>query len=570
MKSFLTVAKNPLLSKCLLIMKVTTFFLLFFALHVSAEGIGQNKLTFRFKKTEIAGILTHIEKETNYRFLYNQQLTDLHRKVSLSVEEADIKQALDKIFASTGLTYQFMENNLIVVRENEHKKRIQKPVTGVIVDENGKPLAGVSISVKGSGEGTTTNDKGEFSINVQESDVLTFSYVGFEPQELRVGSLDTFTITMVSVKRDLDAVVVIGYGSVKKKDLTGSVISVKPEEIRKVPAANLMESLQGKLPGADITRNNGSPSSGLMITIRGNRSITAGNGPLFIVDGIQYPTIQDINPNDIQSMEVLKDASSTAVYGSRGANGVIIVTTRKGAAGKPRITLNSYYGVSDLSGYPRYMNSEEYRDLRREANRRITLAGINPGGVWSSPADDGALLNAGEMDNLNNGVYTNYTDEIFTKGSMQEYQVGVSAGSDKTRVYLSMGYFREAGVLKNDNLTRYTGRLNVDQTLGSIARAGMQFQFTYYDANTRTNPLDEASKVSPFSKAFDDNGNIILNPMNEAARWNPLVDDQPNIYAENNSSTNRTLGVAYVELMPFKGFSIRSNFGAVFNNVALR
>lgn len=570
MKSFLTVAQNPLLSKLIMYMKVTAIFLLVFTLGVSAEGLGQNKLTFRFKKTEIAGILNHIEKETTYRFLYNEQLSSVHRKVTLSVEEADIHQALDQLLASSGLVYQFMENNLIVIRQTEEKKKLAKTVIGKITDETDKAMAGVSINVKGSSVGTTTNDKGEFSINVEETDVLVFTYVGYEPQELRVGSTENFSIMMVSVKKDLDAVVVIGYGTVKKRDLTGSVISVKADEIKKVPAANLMESLQGKLPGADITRMNGSATSNVNITIRGNRSITAGNGPLFIVDGIQYSSIQDINPNDIQSMEVLKDASSTAVYGSRGANGVIMVTTKKGSTGKPRINFNSYYGNSEVSGYPRYMNSTEYQDFRREANRRITLAGINPTGVWTSPANDPALFNSAELANLQNGVYTDYPNLLFRNGNMQDYQVGLSAGSDKTKVYLSLDYFKETGIMKSDDLARYTGRLNVDQLIGKIARAGMQFQFTYYDANTRTNPLDEASKVAPYSEAFDATGAIILSPMNDAARWNPLVDDQPNIYAVNNSATNRTLGVAYVELMPFKGFTFRSNLGAVFSNSAVR
>ncbi|HEX2627997.1 MAG TPA: SusC/RagA family TonB-linked outer membrane protein, partial [Chitinophagaceae bacterium] len=287
---------------------------------------------------------------------------------------------------------------------------------------------------------------------------------------------------------------------------------------------------------------------------------------LFIVDGIQYSSIQDINPNDIQSMEVLKDASATAVYGSRGANGVVLVTTKKGTTGKARISANSYYGISQNTGFPDFMNSIQYRDFRREANRRITLAGINPGGSWITDANDGLLFNAAELTNINNGVYTNYFDEIFVDGSQQEHQVSASGGSDKTKIYLSLGYFKEEGIFRRDDLNRYSGRVSVDQTLGKIAKAGMQFQFTYYNANARMNPLDEASKVSPFSTAFDQNGAIILSPMGEAARWNPLIDDQPNIKAINNSNTSRTLGVAFLELTPFKGFSARSNLGIVIDN----
>ncbi len=565
MKSFLTVAHSPLLSKLLRFMKVTTFLMLVFALQVSAKGIGQDKLTLKFKKTEISNILAHIEKETSYRFLYNQQLVGVRQKISVHVENATVKQALDQLFHRTGLVYQFMENNLIVIKNEQVKIKQQKPITGKITDENGTPMAGVSVTIKGTGRGTSTDTKGEYTLDAGENEILVFSYVGYESQEFKVGSNVSFMVALSSVKKDLETVVVIGYGQVKKRDLTGSVISIKADEIKKVPAANLLESLQGKLPGADITRNNGSAMSGVSITIRGNRSITAGNGPLIIVDGIQYSSIQDINPNDIQSLEVLKDASSTSVYGSRGANGVIMITTKKGSAGKPKISANSYYGVSSLDKYPSYMNAEQYANLRRDANRRITLAGVNPGGIWSSTANDGLLFTSQELDNLSKGVYTNYNDLLFKDGSQQEHQAGISAGGEKTKIYLSLSYFKEKGIFKNDELDRYTGRLNVDQSLGKIARAGMQLQFSYYDIDLRTSPVDEASKISSFSKAHDSLGNIILSPNNEAARWNPLIDEQPGI-AVNNTIIQRTFGITYLELTPLKGLTVRSNLGIVFNN----
>ena len=326
-----------------------------------------------------------------------------------------------------------------------------------------------------------------------------------------------------------------------------------------------MESLQGKIPGADITRTNGSAASGTSITIRGNRSLIANNSPLVIVDGIQYGSIQDINPNDIQSLEVLKDASSTAIYGSRGANGVIIVTTKKGSTGKPKINFNAYYGVNSLEEYPRYMTSSQYANWRREANRRITIAGINPGGNWNSPADDNLLFSPVELTNINNGVNTDYTDLIIVDGKQQEYQVGVSAGSDKTKAYFSLDYYNEQGMFKNDALDRYTGRLNLEQSLGRIAKAGMQLQLTYYDIDVRTNPVDEASKISPFSLPYDSLGNVVLSPNNDAARWNPLIDEQPGI-AINNTLLTRTLGAVFVELNPWKGFTFRSNLGMVFTD----
>ncbi len=571
MKSFLTGTRNPareswhpMLSKALLVMKLTTILLIAFALNVSATGYGQERLSFRFKKTEIAGILTSIEKATHYRFLYNDQLRSIRQKVNLEVENASIRQTLDQLFLKTGLIYLLMENNLIVVKE-QMAATAEKPITGKITDDNGVPLSGVTIRIKGSEKGTTTNDQGLFSLNADDEDILVFSYVGYEAQETKVGARTAINVSLTSAARNLENIVVIGYGAVKKRDLTGAVVSVKSDEIKKVPSGNVMESLQGKLPGADIMRTSGSASAGVNITIRGNRSLMASNAPLVIVDGIQYNTFQDINPNDIQSLEVLKDASSTAIYGSRGANGVILITTKRGSNGKPKISLNSYYGVSSVSDYPDYMNSDEYRAWRREANRRIPLAGINPSGTWTSEANDGLLFSAEELKNLGNGINTNYSDLLFRDGSQQEHQVGVSAGNDKTKVYLSLNYYNEKGLLKGDELKRYTGRMNVDQTLGKFAKTGMQMQLTYYDIDARTNPMDEASKVAPWSTPYDSAGNIILFPVNDQARWNPLADEQPGV-ATNNTLITRTLAATYLELTPFKGLSLRSNLGFVFTD----
>lgn len=442
-----------------------------------------------------------------------------------------------------------------------------REIRGRITDRTtAQPLPDVTVTVKG-GSATRTDAEGNFILQASGSGPveLEVSLVGYGTQTITVQDGAPASISLERQVKSLDEVVVIGYGQVRKRDLTGSVVSVKSDEIKKVPAANLMESLQGKLPGADITRTNGSAASGVSITIRGNRSLRADNGPLIIVDGVQYNSIQDINPNDIQSLEVLKDASSTAIYGSRGANGVIIVTTKKGTTGKPKISATSYYGVSEISDYPRFMNTEEYVAFRRAANRRITDAGINPGGVWTGPANDPLLFSPVELANISAGVNTDYPALFFRNGSQQEHGVGVAAGGDKTRVYISMNYYDEKGIFRLDDLKRYSGRLNLDQTLGRIAKTGMQMQFTYYDINTRTSPIDEASKIAPFSLPYDSLGNVVRSPNNDAARWNPLSDEGENM-AVNNTRVNRTLAVAYLELTPFKGFSLRSNLGVVFSN----
>jgi TonB-linked SusC/RagA family outer membrane protein len=555
MKSFQTVViKTPLLSKVLLIMKVTTFLMIAFSLQVSAKnGLGQEKLTLHFKKAEIAGILSHIEKQTNYRFLYNEQLRDIRQKVSLHVEEAPIAQALDILFNNTALTYRFMANNLIVINESKEKQPLFKNVTGKVVSDRGVPLAGVSVNIKGTSRGTTTNEQGIYSLSAEDEDVLVFSYVGFDPQEIKVGNRTEINISLVSSASNLENIVVIGYGTVKKRDLTGAVVSLKGDEVVKVPAGNLMESVQGKLPGVDITRTSGSAGANVNVTVRGNRSIIAQNGPLYIVDGIQYSNFQDINSNDIQSLEVLKDASSTAIYGSRGANGVIIITTKRGNSGKARVSANTYYGVSDVAGYPKPMTGPQFANLKRESYRTI--------GTWNSPADDPKVFtSSSDLEAVQNGFSTDWAGMLLHKGSQQDYSVSVAGGSDKTKVYFSFDYYREKGLLANDFLNRYAVRLNVDQSLANTFKVGLSSQLTYYDGNSRQdNILTVANKVIPYFSPYDDEGNLAKYPGN-GNQVNPLMEEQPGAYV-NETNTTRILSTAYAEWKPFSTLSIRSNLG---------
>jgi TonB-linked SusC/RagA family outer membrane protein len=558
MKSFQTGGENPLLSKALLVMKMTTFFLVVCALQVTARGFGQEKLNLRYKNAEIAGILIQIEKQTHYRFLYNDQLPGIRQKVSINVENADINQALDNLFAQTVLTYRFMANNLIVINEDLKKMAPDKRISGRITDQTGSPLVGVTVNIKGTTKGTVTDDQGRFAINVENNDVLVFSYIGYESQEIKVGDKTEISISLLSAASSLENIVVIGYGTVKKRDLTGAVVSLKGDEVKKVPAGNVMESVQGKVAGVDIVRMSGGAGSNVTITVRGNRSISAQNSPLFIVDGIQYSNFQDINPNDIQSMEVLKDASSTAIYGSRGANGVVIITTKRGIAGKIRVSANSYYGVNEVAGYPKPMTGPEFAELKRQAARTT--------GKWKSPADDPKVFtSAGDLAAVQNGTSTYWPGLILNKGSQQDYGISVGAGSEKTKMFFSFDYFKEKGLLYNDYSGRYTLRMNIDQTIVSSFKVGLQSQLTYYDENKRTdNILSVANKVVPYFTPFNADGTMAKFPGN-GNQVNPLFEEQPGAFI-NKTNTTRILSSAYAEWRPFDNLSIRSNLGITTGN----
>ncbi|WP_324680035.1 TonB-dependent receptor [Hymenobacter sp. GOD-10R] len=427
-------------------------------------------------------------------------------------------------------------------------------ITGFVTDEKNEPLPGVTVVVKSTKQGATTDVAGKFQVTVPETGevVLTFSYIGYKSQDIVVGNRKTITLALAPSTNAVDEVVVIGYGAVRKKDLTGAVSQLKGEELKEIPAANVLEAAQGKIAGADITRSSGQTGAAVNINIRGNRSIGGNNSPLIIVDGIQYNSLQDINANDIETMDVLKDASSTAIYGSRGSNGVILITTKKGKSSKPEISFNTYAGVSEVTMYPKAMDLYGYRDLKREAWRAA--------GVWKSPADDPAIFtNGAEYQALQDGVWTDFQDELIHNGFQQDYQVGVRAGTDRLKGYVSVDYFNEKGILKMDELKRYTGRLNVDFIATDWLKVGLQSQLTYYNQSVRRDPLNQANKISPLGPLYDANGNFNF-IMLDGQTASPLSDEQPNVF-KGQVLTTRTLTNGYVELTPVQGLMIRSTLG---------
>ncbi|MCB2378321.1 TonB-dependent receptor [Hymenobacter sp. BT635] len=434
-----------------------------------------------------------------------------------------------------------------------------RQLTGQVLDDaNGQGLPGVTVVVKGTTIGTGTDGSGNFSLSLPEGTepTLVFSYVGYVASTVTADNSNTLKVRLKTDQKALDEVVVIGYGQVKKSDVTGSIVSVKEEDLKKIPAANVMETLQGRLPGVDITSAGGSAGAAVNITVRGNRSILASNGPLFIVDGVQYNSIQDINPNDIQNMEVLKDAASTAIYGARGANGVIIVTTKKGASGKTKVTLNSYYGRTDVAFYPKVNNGTEYVAQKREANRTT--------GAWASPADDAKIFTPSELQAIASGTSTNWADLLLRNGVQQEHQIGISGGSEKTKFYLSGDYYNEQGLFRNDDLNRYSFRVNLDQAINSKVSVGLQNQLTYYNLDARRDPTNMANKINPLSTPYDANGNFVNYPNNQAF-LNPLADEQADTYA-NNTRRTRTFSTAYVSYQILPNLNLRSNLGLTLSN----
>jgi TonB-linked SusC/RagA family outer membrane protein len=413
--------------------------------------------------------------------------------------------------------------------------------------------------LKGTTVGNTTNAEGKFILNIPHGEpaTLVVSFLGYRPEEVTIAADQNIVeIRLEENIATLNDVVVIGYGAVKKRDVTGSIYSVKADEIVQTPTHNAVEALQGRVPGADIVRSSGAAGSNSAITIRGNRTINgASNGPLVVIDGFQGGNINDLNPNDIESIEVLKDASSTAIYGAQGANGVLIVTTKRGVANKVHVDYSGYYGVNDYR-FPESRTGEDYIALRREAFRTV--------GQWSSPADDPRIFPApGEYDAVQNGQWVNWVDMVKNRGTQQSHSVSLRGGTETTKLFASTGYFREEGMLKNNNFNRYNVRLNLDQTVGKAVKTGFMSQVTYYKQDDRRDPLGTATTLSPLGVPFDENGQINLYPIAaDQTRVSPLADERgPNV-ARNNTIRTNIIANGFLEVKPLKGLSLRTNFGS--------
>lgn len=535
------------------------------SLSIAFDGKGQELMnrpvTLKVDGQRLRSVLTLIEKQTAARFVYSSKTINADRLVTLTITDKQLNDALVDLLKPLKLTYRLVGGQIVLENDvdahtlvSPTSEAIDHTVSGSVTDEKNAGLPGVSVVVKGTNRGSTTDANGTYKLTIPDGNgvVLTFSFVGYQSQDVAVGSQTTINLSMTPDVSALDEVVVIGYGAVRKKDLTGSVVQLKGEQLKEIPTANVLEAAQGKIAGADITRSSGQAGAKVNITIRGNRSIGGNNSPLIIVDGIQYSNLEDINSNDIETMDVLKDASSTAIYGSRGSNGVILITTKKGKTGKPDISFNAYSGISQVTMYPKAMDITAFRDFKREAWRA--------GGVWKSPADDAAIFtNVAEYTALQNGVWTDYQDALIHNGLQQDYQVGVRAGTDRLKSYVSIDYYNEKGILKLDELKRYTGRLNVDFTINDWMKIGLQSQLTYYNQSVRRDPLNQANKISPLGSLYDAKGNFNY-IMLDGQTANPLSDEQPNVF-NNTVLTTRVLTNGYLELTPVKGLMIRSTLG---------
>ncbi|WP_437919084.1 SusC/RagA family TonB-linked outer membrane protein [Sphingobacterium sp. LRF_L2] len=430
-------------------------------------------------------------------------------------------------------------------------------VKGRVIDAAGLPIQGATVLIKGQNgnTGTQTGSDGTFSLSLNDgNEILVVSFVGYKTQEIAVAGRTAFDITLEPIDV-LEEVVVVGYGTVKKRDLTGAVASVKPEEIMRTPTANVMEALQGKVSGMDIMKSSGRAGANVNVTLRGSRSIYGDNNPLYIIDGIPGDFSQ-LNPSDIESIDVLKDASSTAVYGSAGSNGVVIITTRQGKAGRTTVAFDSYFGYNGFPKYPHGLTGDAYLKLKREAYR---------GEHGNYPEFmNNILTNPAHLAAYEEGRWIDWVDLILDDGIQQNYSFSVNGGGEKTNAYLSLNYNNEQGMIKNDQFKKYAVRANIDHKLSKLFKVGTNLQLTYSDNDQAAqNIFGNALTFLPLGDAFDAEGNIQHVPVDGVT--NPLSDQIKDQYVNNTLRTYFT-GNGYFEFRPIEGLSFRSVLGVTLNS----
>ena len=444
-------------------------------------------------------------------------------------------------------------------------------VTGrVTASDDGSGIPGATISVKGTSKGTSSDVNGNYKISVGQSAVLVFSSVGFNSQEISVGSKTQINISLAADTKNLTEVVVVGYGTQKKSQTTGAISSVTSKQITEMPITNLGQAMQGRVAGVDVAQSGSKPGTVPKVLIRGRRSFNAGNDPLYVVDGIPLSGgYEDMNPNDVASMEILKDATATAIYGARGANGVVLITTKRGAKdGKTVISYDTYVGSTQTLDKINLFTGAEYAEMKRESRRTIgtykdTNGNLVPTGVIDAFADS-KLFTAVELEGIKLNRTTDYQDMMVKKGFQQNHALGIQGGNDKTQFSINAGYFQDKGIIEGLDFTRYSLRASIDHQVNKNLKIGASTYFMNAITNgANLNPYGYLLSQNPLARAYDDSGNLIFQQTDDALLTNPLNEIVPGAKVD-ETKKYRIFNSIYAEYQIADGLKYRVNFGPDF------
>lgn len=493
-------------NKTLNIMRISVLLLFLGIFSLSATVYSQEaRVSIKVTNTTVHDVFTEIKAQTNYSFWFDVKDVDINRKVSVNANDETVMSVLSKVLNGQGLTFELKGNHIVIVRNDPTLKmgivQQNRKISGTIKDEQGEPIIGANVIVKNSSIGSISDQDGKFSLEAPENAMLTISYIGYLSQEIKVGKKDVLSIILIEDSENLDEVVVIGYGTMKKSDLTGAVSSVKGDKIAAIASNNITDILQGKVAGMNITSASSVDQSG-SIRIRGNRSLNASNDPLVIVDGVAG-RMEAVNTNDIESIEVLKDAASTAIYGSRGANGVILITTKKAKEQQTRISYSGYLGIS-VPNLVKMQSGDEYIQFRRD--------GFRYRNGWDKPFTDEDVFEPAEMDVIKSRDFTDWIDLLYRNGQTQSHYVSLSSGNKTTKFHLGLNYTKDEGYSKINYKDKFNITLNLDHEINKYVSIGLSTRLQSDNSQGMTKFEEKLQYMTPLAKPYKEDGSLNYYP----------------------------------------------------------
>ncbi|HEY4206425.1 MAG TPA: SusC/RagA family TonB-linked outer membrane protein, partial [Puia sp.] len=570
--------------------------LLCVSLQVAASGYSQN-ISLHVKKEKLGNVLRSIELQTGYRFTYSNRVLPASRPVTLEVEQMEMRQVLNLLLSGLDLSYREEGGRLIVIFRKEVPASLAPGITadtgftvhGRVMDGT-NPLSNVSIAVKGTSRGTTTDADGNFSLVVNRGERLLFSHVDYDNQEVTVGSSAMVNISLIARSNSLNDVVVVGYGVRKKASLTGAVTSVSSKDIQNQVTNNVLNAVSGQMSGVQVISTTGRPGASPILRIRGTGSIGASNVPLYVVDGMPLASEADlnlINPNDIETIDVLKEASAAAIYGSRGSNGVVLITTKKGKAGQSKIDFSVYHGNQDVPKRIKMNNRNQEVQWWKEGTAQIyALNGGDPSIPNGSRLVLGSKVKVNYLpgfDNPDTLANTDWQSVVLRNNApVSNYQVSAQGGTEKVHYFVSGNYFTQDGVVKTTDFKRYVGRANLDANVNKYFRVGINISPSYsiedrrntdahinspdFDASFILGALVQSTTIRPKDpvtgryEGVSGGYNIPYTSVGYAGAANPLQIIENPLYKWKEERL-RFNGISYAELEPVKGLVLRTEFG---------
>ncbi len=542
-----------LLTRILMVMKITLFFLLIAVSSAFASlTYSQNtRFSLRMENATIQQVFEEIQKKSEFIIFYKDSQIDLNHRSTINVAEATVDQILDQAFTKTNLGYRIIDRQIVIsagipkeipsVIRSATKVEQRIELSGTVKDSKGVSIPGVSVVVKGTTTGTITDNNGQFKLPAPaEAKTLVFSFVGMKSQEVLIAGKTTFIVVMDEETIGVDEVVVVGYGTQKRSDITGTVASLPKERLEMAPNLNIAQAIQGAIPGVMIQTTSAGAAPSQVIMVRGRNSILASNDPLIVLDGIPYSgQISDINPVDVQSIEVLKDASSAAIYGSRGANGVILITSKEGVAGKATILYDGKYSVQKASNLPDLMTGDEFYNFKRQRE---------PGSITQT-----------EQEVYDSGKGVDWVDLATRTGYSQQHNLSLSGGLEKIKYYIAGGIIDVKGIQVNDNYRRITNRINLDIKVNDWLTIGTRTNLSFDDKSGQS-PSSGVWRMNPLSVPFDEDGNQIIYPWPEDIYFeNPL---ESLLFDDKDKSFQvATNNYAIINFPFIDGLNYRLNYG---------